>query len=110
MQAQPSPGWRRVVAFGVDYGVIVLYLGFLTLAGVLGRAVGAVPADITTPTGRVVAQLVVFAVLTVPVTLWFAGWEATLVERPPASGCWDCAFSPSAATGWPGRGRCCGRR
>jgi len=77
MQAQPSPGWRRVVAFGVDYGVIVLYLGFLTLAGVLGRAVGAVPADITTPTGRVVAQLVVFAVLTVPVTLWFAGWEAT---------------------------------
>jgi uncharacterized RDD family membrane protein YckC len=25
----------------------------------------------------VVAQLIIFAVLTVPVTVWFAGWEAT---------------------------------
>jgi uncharacterized RDD family membrane protein YckC len=76
-QAQPSPGWRRVVAFGVDYGFIVVYVGFLILVGVLGRAVGALPTDIATPTGRVVAQLVIFAVLTLPVTAWFAGWEAT---------------------------------
>ena len=37
----------------------------------------APPTDIATPAGRVVAQLVIFAVLTVPVTVWFAGWEAT---------------------------------
>jgi uncharacterized RDD family membrane protein YckC len=43
---------------------------------VVGRAVGVVPTDIATPAGRV-AQLVTFAVLTVPVSLWFAGWEAT---------------------------------
>ena len=77
MRAQPSPRWRRVVAFGADYGVIVPYLGFLALVGVLGRAAGVVPTDVATPRGRVVAQVVAFAVLTAPVTLWFAGWEAT---------------------------------
>jgi uncharacterized RDD family membrane protein YckC len=77
MQAQPSPGWRRMAAFGIDYGVILVYLGLLILVGVLGRTVGAVPADIATPTGRVLAQLTIFALLTVPVTAWFAGWEAT---------------------------------
>ena len=76
VRSLPSPGWRRVAAFGVDYVIILVYLGLLTLAGVLGRAVGVVPDDVTTPVGRVVAQLAVFAVLTVPVTGWFAGWEA----------------------------------
>jgi uncharacterized RDD family membrane protein YckC len=71
-----APGWRRVAAFGVDDGVIVLYLGLLTIVGLLGRAVGAVPTEVAGPTGRVVAQLVVFAVLTVPVSAWLAGWEA----------------------------------
>jgi uncharacterized RDD family membrane protein YckC len=66
-----------MAAFGVDYGVILVYLGFLTLAGVLGRAVGAVPADIASAAGRVLAQLTMFAVLTVPVTAWFARWEAS---------------------------------
>jgi uncharacterized RDD family membrane protein YckC len=76
-QTQPSLGWRRIAAFGVDYGFIFAYLGFLTLVGVLGRMVGALPTGIATPAGRVVAQLVIFAVLTVPVTIWFAGWEAS---------------------------------
>jgi uncharacterized RDD family membrane protein YckC len=72
----PAPGWRRVAAFAVDYGLIILYLGLLTLVGLLGRAIGAVPTEMAGPTGRLVAQLVVFAVLTVPVTAWLAGWEA----------------------------------
>jgi hypothetical protein len=42
-----------VAAFGIDYGFILVYLGLLTLAGVLGRAVGAVPAAVTTPAGRI---------------------------------------------------------
>jgi uncharacterized RDD family membrane protein YckC len=74
---EPSPGWRRVAAFGVDYGFIVVYLGFLALVGALGRTAGVLPGDVATPAGRVVAQLVGFAVLTLPVTAWFAGWEAT---------------------------------
>ena len=71
-----SPGWRRVAAFAVDYGVILAYLGLLALVGVLGRAVGVLPTEVTTPAGRVAAQLAGIAVLTLPVTLWFAGWEA----------------------------------
>lgn len=71
-----SPGWRRVAAFAVDYGVILAYLGLLALLGVLGRAVGVLPTEVTTPDARVAAQLVGIAVLTLPVTLWFAGWEA----------------------------------
>jgi uncharacterized RDD family membrane protein YckC len=72
-----NPGWRRVAAFAVDHGVILAYLGLLALLGVVGRAVGVPPTEITTPAARVVAQLAGIAVLTLPVTLWFAGWEAS---------------------------------
>jgi hypothetical protein len=68
-----NPGWRRVAAFAVDHGVILAYLGLLALLGVVGRAVGVPPTEITTPAARVVAQLAGIAVLTLPVTLWFAG-------------------------------------
>ena len=77
MLARPRPGWRRVVASGVDYGSIVLCLGVLSVLGVFSFAIGAVTTTVTTPTGRVLAQLVIFAVLTVPVTVWLAGWETT---------------------------------
>ena len=96
-----------MAAFGIDYGYILVYLGLLTLAGVLGRAVGAVPAAVTTPAGRILAQLAGFLVLTVPVSAWFTAGRPAAVERPPASGCSDCASSPPAAAGWPGHGRCC---
>jgi uncharacterized RDD family membrane protein YckC len=48
----------------------------LGLAGALLRAAVPLPSQVTTPGGRILAQLVAFAVLTVPVTLWFAWWEA----------------------------------
>jgi uncharacterized RDD family membrane protein YckC len=81
-QPPSSPGWRRVAAFAVDYGVILVYLGLLVLVGVLGRAAGVLPTEVTTPAGRVAAQLAGFAVLTLPVSLWFAGWEATQGATP----------------------------
>lgn len=77
MLGRPRPGWRRVVASGVDYGSIVLCLGVLSVLGVFSFAIGAVTTSVTTPTGRVLAQLVIFLVLTVPVTVWLAGWEAS---------------------------------
>jgi GrpB-like predicted nucleotidyltransferase (UPF0157 family)/uncharacterized RDD family membrane protein YckC len=77
MLARPSPGWRRVVAVVVDYGLVILCLGVLAVVGVFSYAIGAVTTTIATPTGRVLAQLVIFAVLTVPVTVWLAGWEAS---------------------------------
>jgi uncharacterized RDD family membrane protein YckC len=73
---QPAAGWRRIAAGGVDYGVVAAYLGLLALVGTLGRAAGLLPARITTPSGRILGQLAAIAVLTVPVTLWFAFWEA----------------------------------
>lgn len=77
LRRDPAPGWRRVAAFGIDYAFVLVYLGFLTLVGVLARNIGVLPTEITTPTGRVVAQLAAFAALTLPVTGWFAAWEAT---------------------------------
>jgi uncharacterized RDD family membrane protein YckC len=74
---RPGPGWRRLAAGGVDYGIVAAYIGVLGLVGALGRAAGLLPRHITTPGGRIVAQLAVIAVLTLPVTLWFACWEAT---------------------------------
>jgi uncharacterized RDD family membrane protein YckC len=76
MHQRAVNGWRRLAAGAVDYGIVVAYLTVLTLAGALLRAAGLLPDHITTPGGRVLAQLVVVAVLTVPVTLWFAWWEA----------------------------------
>ena len=77
MLARPRPGWRRVVASGVDYGSILLCLGALSVLGMFAFAIAAVTPTVTTPTGRMLAQLVIFAVLTVPVTVWLAGWEAS---------------------------------
>jgi uncharacterized RDD family membrane protein YckC len=71
-----APGRRRLAAFGVDYAFIAAYLGVLVLLGVLGRAAGLLPSRVTTPSGRIMGQLAAIAVVTVPVTLWFAWWEA----------------------------------
>jgi uncharacterized RDD family membrane protein YckC len=76
MHQRAVNGWRRLAAGGIDYGIVVAYLAVLTLAGALLRAAGLLPDHITTPGGRVLAQLLVIVVLTVPVTLWFAWWEA----------------------------------
>ena len=71
-----ASGRRRLAAFGVDYAFIAAYLGVLVLVGVLGRAAGLLPSRVTTPSGRIMGQLAAIAVVTVPVTLWFAWWEA----------------------------------
>jgi uncharacterized RDD family membrane protein YckC len=67
---------RRLAACGVDYGMVAAYLAVLVVIGALGRAVGVLPQRITTPADRVIAQLLVIVVLTAPVTIWFAWWEA----------------------------------
>ena len=76
----------RIAAFGLDYGFIFAYLRLLTLVGMLGRIVVALPTDIATPADRMVAQLVIFAVLTIPITVWFARWEATPGGATPGTG------------------------
>lgn len=71
-----ASGWRRLAAFGVDYGIIAVYLVVLFLVGVLGRAADLLPSRVTTPSARIIGQLAAIAVLTVPVTLWVAWREA----------------------------------
>jgi uncharacterized RDD family membrane protein YckC len=101
---QPAaPGWRRVTAFAADYAVVALYLGLLGLAGALGRAAGLLPEQVTTPGGRIVAQLVTIAVLTVPVTLWFAWWEAAPRGATPGKRLLGLRVSRLDGTRPPGR-------
>jgi uncharacterized RDD family membrane protein YckC len=76
VRQQASPGWRRVAAFGADYSAIAVYVGALGLIGLLLRSAGVAPQEITTPTGRALGQLLAFATLNLPVSLWFAAWEA----------------------------------
>jgi uncharacterized RDD family membrane protein YckC len=76
VRRRASPGWRRVAAFGVDYGVIAGYLAALALIGLLLRATGVVPREVATPAGRILGQVLTFAALNVPVSLWFAVSEA----------------------------------
>jgi uncharacterized RDD family membrane protein YckC len=78
-----APVWRRLAASGVDWAIVVAYLAVLSVIGTIGRALGVLPDQLTTPRGRVVAQLVVLTVLTVPVTLWFAWWEAAPRSATP---------------------------
>lgn len=77
------PVWRRLAASAVDWGIVLAYLGVLTVVGAIGRALGILPGEIATPGGRVVAQLVVLAVLTVPVTIWLAWREAAPRSATP---------------------------
>jgi uncharacterized RDD family membrane protein YckC len=65
-----------VAAAAVDYGLVGVYIGLLVLAGVSARAAGLLPDQLTTQPARWAAQLAAIGLLTVPVTLWLAWWEA----------------------------------
>ena len=69
---RPSP-WRRIAAYFIDYGVILLYLALLTGAMVLLDSLVAVSlGDIQSVA---VKQLVITLTLTIPVVLYFAIME-----------------------------------
>ncbi len=74
--------WRRIAATGVDYVTVVPWLVLLGGAGACLRWSG-VPIGVThTWQGRLLAQLLVDMVLTIPVTLWLAWWEANRHSTP----------------------------
>jgi uncharacterized RDD family membrane protein YckC len=72
-----------VVAAAVDYGLVGVYIGLLTLAGVSARATGLLPDQLTTQPARWAAQLAAIGLLTLPVTFWLAWWEAAPREATP---------------------------
>jgi uncharacterized RDD family membrane protein YckC len=73
---RPGTSWRRVAAAGVDYGLVGVCIGLLTLAGASARAADLLPEQLTTQSARWAAQLAAIGLLTVPVTLWLAWSEA----------------------------------
>jgi uncharacterized RDD family membrane protein YckC len=72
----PATAWRRVTAGAVDYGLVGVYVGLLAAAGLSARAAGLLPERLATQPARWAAQLLAIGVLTLPVTLWLAWWEA----------------------------------
>ena len=70
---------RRVAATLVDYAIVLAYVGVLAAVGLLSGAAPA--AAVHGLAGRVLAQVVAAALLSVPATLWLA-WR----ERSPGRG------------------------
>lgn len=77
-----APAWRRVAATGVDYVVVVPWLVLLGGVGVSLRWAGVFIGEPHTWKGRLLAQLLVSMVLTIPVMLWLAWWEANRHSTP----------------------------
>lgn len=72
-----------MAATAVDYGLVLGYLAALTVVGAVGAASGVVPDTFELGAGgRVLAQVVVAALLTVPVTVALAGWESRRGATP----------------------------
>src|SRR5680860_217476 len=72
----PAGLWVRIKAFGFDYLILVGYIAVMTGAVFLAELVA--PSVIASLfTHRVSAQLTVFLVLTLPVMLYFVGFEAS---------------------------------
>lgn len=78
MAYEKTNPWRRIAAYLIDYLVIVAYFGLLTLTAFGLRAVGIqFPNAYTTFSEKAVGQLVVILVLTLPVMVYFAWFEAS---------------------------------
>ena len=73
-----APGWRRLVAGLIDFGVIVAYVTVLTGASFVARS--AMRLSFSPPTSvpaKLAGQAMMFGVLTLPVILYFALSESS---------------------------------
>jgi uncharacterized RDD family membrane protein YckC len=68
-------GRRRIAATAIDYSIVVGYVCVLLAIGLPLWAAGWLPA-VTGNGGRLLAQVVISAILSVPVTVWLAAQEA----------------------------------
>lgn len=78
-------GLRRVVAYLIDYVVILIWMGLITLVALQGWF-ALEPVDQLSYSGRWTSQLTAFLMLTLPVWLYFTlceafGRKATLGKR-----------------------------
>lgn len=68
--------WRRVGAFALDYAIILVYLGAITLFSLLMSSLFDINQWLFTD--RVRAQLTGFLMITLPVTLYFVLSESSI--------------------------------
>ena len=68
--------WERVAAFVLDYGIILVYLGAITLFALLMNSLFSVNQWLFTD--RIRAQLSGFLFITLPVSLYFAFSESSI--------------------------------
>jgi uncharacterized RDD family membrane protein YckC len=79
-----APGWRRLAAFAIDYGVIAVYAGLLAGVSLVVRRMLGVEAELpTTVAQKLAGQASAFCAFTLPIVLYFAfaessRWRATL--------------------------------
>lgn len=67
--------YRRLLAFGIDYLVIALWLAGLTAIAFVLEAPERL--SLATPGGRIIAHLTMFAAVTAPIMVSFAALEAS---------------------------------
>jgi len=86
MTRQRNLALRRLLAFLVDYGVMVLFVAVLSVAGFAIRSQLGVTSSVPTFQQRLLAQALVFATVILPIMLYFAvsessRWQATIGKR-----------------------------
>ncbi|MCZ6734437.1 MAG: RDD family protein, partial [Planctomycetota bacterium] len=87
MTQQRKLAVRRLLAFLVDYGVMVLFVAGLSVAGFAIRAqLGVTRSALTTFPEKLLAQALIVATVTLPIVLYFAvsessRWQATIGKR-----------------------------
>jgi uncharacterized RDD family membrane protein YckC len=83
MGLRDASGWRRIAAFGCDYGVLAGYIALLTAASfAVRRSFGIEVGPPTTLRARLLGHAGAFLALTLPATLYFAWFEAARGATP----------------------------
>ncbi len=86
MTRQHNLAVRRLLAFLVDYGVMVLFVAVLSVAGFAIRSQLGVTSSVPTFQQKLLAQALVYATIMLPILLYFAvsessRWQATIGKR-----------------------------
>ncbi len=87
MTLQRNLAIRRLLAFLVDYGVMVIFVAVVSAAGFAIRLqLGVAPSMPTTFQQKLLAEALVFAAVILPIMLYFAvsessRWQATIGKR-----------------------------
>ncbi len=77
MTRQRNLALRRLLAFLVDYGVMVVFVAVVSVAGFAIRSHLGVTSSVPTFQQKLLAQALVFATIMLPIMLYFAVSESS---------------------------------